>query len=325
MNHSFQRAILATASVSLTLIAAELAARVWLASFASDDQILLYGAASDVEAIQNPRYERHHYLPFVPTANYRDGPNRHNALGFRGDEIEQPKPGGVFRIALLGGSTTYSTAIDDYRLTYPYLLQRLLREMGWGRIEVVNAGRPGEKTIGGAKRIGAQIDSVRPDVVLIMEGSNDVESLDFDLSATSAALDDMIDEARSRGSEAMIATLPPVRPANPGLERSSENIPDLNMAIRSIAFSNGVGLVDIFAAMVAGACPSSAVSGFPGLRGPTFHLSFPCIGVDHVHPTPEGYEVMADAFLDAIVNQYDIQVAGTRESRRPGSPLAGER
>jgi lysophospholipase L1-like esterase len=222
-------------------------------------------------------------------------------------------------------SSPLMTALEVSK-SYPFKLQeRLAGRYRVQTIEVVNAGLPGEEAVDGAKRIGVQIDSVRPDVVLIMEGTNDVGSLTFDLSATSAALDDMIDEVRSRGSEAMIATLPPVRPANPGLERSSENIPDLNMAIRSIAFSNGVGLVDVFAAMVAGACPSSSVSGFPGLRGPTFHLSFPCIGVDHVHPTPEGYEVMADAFLDAIVNQYDIQVAGTRESRRPGSPLAGER
>lgn len=44
-----------------------------------------------------------------------------NSLGFRGAEIELPKPPGRTRILCLGGSTTYAFAVDD-DAAYPHVL-----------------------------------------------------------------------------------------------------------------------------------------------------------------------------------------------------------
>src|SRR5436309_7841910 len=62
-----------------------------------------------------------------------------NAAGFRGEEIELPKPAGTLRIVTLGGSTTLGVT-NPYEESYPFLLQRRLRERFPGRrIEVQNA------------------------------------------------------------------------------------------------------------------------------------------------------------------------------------------
>ena len=60
----------------------------------------------------------------------------------------------------------------------------------------------------------------------------------------------------------------------------------------------------------------------PGGRRP-FATSLPCIGVDGLHPTAQGYEVMAQAFFDVIVNTYDIDFSGVLGSARRSSLRTG--
>ena len=224
----------------------------------------------------------------------------------------------AFGDSLTAGITSSAlTLLLEPGKSYPFKLQeKLARKYPTQTIEVVNAGLPGEMATDGVGRLGTQINAVRPDVVLIMEGTNDALSPGYSVSATSAALDSMVDDVFSRDAEAMIATVPPVRPGSPGGE-APRNAQDLNGVIRAIAFSNGVPLVDVYGAVVAGSCPSLPAFGFSGLRGRLpFAIDFPCIGDDNIHPTPEGYEVIADAFFNVIVNTYDSEVFGARPSRR---------
>jgi hypothetical protein len=134
---------------------------------------------------------------------------------------------------------------------------------------------------------------VRPEVVLIMEGTNDLGTEGNRLSATRSALEDMVDEALSRETDAMIATLPPAR-RQPG---EVEDVMALNAEIRSIAFANGVRLVDVYAAMASGSCTGLTSFGLRAPRGRSaFAVDLPCIGDDDRHPTAEGYAVIAAAF-----------------------------
>ena len=215
-------------------------------------------------------------------------------------------------------SDPVTTLLEPSR-SYPFQLQRQLASRYLVQtIDVVNAGLSGERVADGLRRIEAQIDAVRPEVVLVMEGSNDVGSPDFSLAETSAALDDMIDEVLSRGADAMIATLPPMRPSSSADPRPAR-IAVLNDTIRAVASSNGVRLVDVFSGLSSSSCMSLSTIGFsaPGGCLP-FAISFPCIGNDNLHPTPEGYEVMASVFADAIVDEYDIAIAGSRSTRLRG-------
>ena len=217
------------------------------------------------------------------------------------------------------------TALLQPSKSYPFQLQKQLAPLyPVQTIDVVNAGLSGERVAEGLSRIGAQMDAVRPEVVLVMEGSNDVRSLNYSLEETSAALDGVVDEVLSRGAEAMIATLPPLRPVGPE-DEGPARISALNSTIRAIAFSNGVRLVDVFSGLSSSSCMSLSTIGFmtPGGRLP-FAVSFPCIGVDNLHPTPEGYQVMASIFADAIIEEYDIDVAGSLSTGLRG-PLVSAR
>ena len=233
----------------------------------------------------------------------------------------------AFGDSLTAGVTSEAVALLlEPSKSYPFKLQQMLASnYPTQTITIANAGLPGEFATDGVFRIGAQVDGVRPDVVLIMEGTNDLGRPMFSLPATAVALDGMVAEARGRGADAIIATLPPIR-VKAGSFHNAQDLADLNSTIRSIGFSRGIPQVDTFSAISQANCVSTPTSfGFegPGGRLP-FATSFPCIGRDGLHPTAQGYEVIAQAFLDVIVQTYDIAVSGARAPTRR-SPLGSER
>ena len=118
----------------------------------------------------------HRYLGYSPTPNYRNGDNRHNNLGYRGDDILQPKPDGTFRIVAIGASTTYSAIENDYRRSYPYLLQAALHAAGYRHIEVVNAGVHGYTTLESLLNLQLRVLDLDPDMLIIYHGINDIEA-----------------------------------------------------------------------------------------------------------------------------------------------------
>lgn len=164
-------------ALGLPLLAAEGAARAWLAQ-AGPQQILRFGTIDQVAAAAPWMFARHPYLQYIPSPGWSRGPNRHNSRGFRGDEVEVPKPPDVFRIALVGGSTTYQTGVEDYKKSYPYLLQQRLnaREGQRTRIEVVNAGVPAYASWESLVNLQFRVLDVEPDLVVIYDALNDVHT-----------------------------------------------------------------------------------------------------------------------------------------------------
>lgn len=165
-------------AVGLPLLAAEGAARLWLARLASPQQVLRFGTLEQVAAAAPWMFARHHYLQYGLAPGWSRGPNRHNALGFRGDEVQVPKAAGLFRIALVGGSTTYQTGVEDYKKSYPYLLQQLLagRPGQQARVEVVNAGVPAYASWESLQNLQFRVLDLQPDLVLIYDALNDVHA-----------------------------------------------------------------------------------------------------------------------------------------------------
>ncbi|MBI1257932.1 MAG: hypothetical protein GC204_10710 [Chloroflexi bacterium] len=97
----------------------------------------------------------------------------HNALGYRGDDIQVPKPDGVYRIVVLGDSSVYGT-FSPYDQTYPYDLQKVLREEGYPNVEVVNGGVLGYTSWNITADLAFRIPVLQPDLVIVYEGGNDV-------------------------------------------------------------------------------------------------------------------------------------------------------
>jgi lysophospholipase L1-like esterase len=96
-----------------------------------------------------------------------------NSLGLRGREVQVPKPSGRYRIACLGGSTTYDDAVADAD-AYPLQLERFLQEALPQRdIEVVNAGQPNYTTAENIAHLALRVLDLQPDALVLYEGIND--------------------------------------------------------------------------------------------------------------------------------------------------------
>ena len=154
-------------------------------------------------------------------------------------------------------------------------------------ISVVNGGRSGEWAEDGARRLPGVMASVRPEVLLLLHGANELTGLGTPgVSRAAAALDTMAKEGRNRGARVFMATLPPSRPT--GVHAIPQStIVALNDRIRTTAGGEGAVLVDLYTGL------SSDVTRF--------------IGVDGLHPTEAGYARMAEVFLEAVRRTLEVR------------------
>jgi lysophospholipase L1-like esterase len=166
---------LALASTVLTLGLVEVGARAYLRALAPERVFNRYASAGMLRArYGRPAFVSHRYLGFVPAPDYENGVNRHNSLGLRGEAVALPKPAGVFRIVCIGGSTTYSAGVEDYRESYPYLLGAALEAAGYDNVEVINAGVFSYGSVENLMNFELRALELEPDLVIVYEGVNEV-------------------------------------------------------------------------------------------------------------------------------------------------------
>ncbi len=143
----------------------------------SKPKYLQYASLQQIQrASIKPRYSPHRYLGYYPTPDWSNDENRHNSLGFRGNEITPDKPKDTFRIVCIGGSTTYTTAIDDFRTSYPFLLEELLNKGADKKVEVINAGVGNWTTWESLINLQLRLVRLQPDLVVVYHSTNDIES-----------------------------------------------------------------------------------------------------------------------------------------------------
>ena len=190
---------------------------------------------------------------------------------------------GVFsRVPSLAPQSGVSTS-------YPAQMEAMLRDRYPDQpLRIINAGEPGERAPEGRARVSRVLDQYRPEVMLLLEGINQLVHLTP--SRIADDLDAIVRSAQRRDTSVLIATLTPIGPVKerrrPGTERA---VDALNRRIRSIARTRNLGpVVDLFAAMAG-----------------KHHL----LGDDGLHPTTEGYRVIAEEFFGAITSRYE-QVRG---------------
>lgn len=123
------------------------------------------------------------YARYDPLLGYRLIPNlaigehRFNSFGYRGGEFSKEKPENTFRIICVGGSTTLGTNASGNNFTYPYLLEEIFSKIlkqHSKRVEVINAGVFGYHSWHHLLQIEAELNSLNPDMYLIMGGLNDI-------------------------------------------------------------------------------------------------------------------------------------------------------
>lgn len=164
-------------AVLFVFVIFEVFARIYINNFADEYNFKKYASLKQIQSKRNKiKYTPHPYLRYYPAPNYKSGKNKHNSLGYRGDEIEVPKPEGQFRIVCLGGSTTYTTDIDDYRMSWPYLLEKKLKEEGYRNVKVINAGVGGWSSWESLINFEFRVLDLKPDMIIIYHAINDIHA-----------------------------------------------------------------------------------------------------------------------------------------------------
>jgi lysophospholipase L1-like esterase len=173
---------------------------------------------------------------------------------------------------------------------YPVLLDPLLR----GRYRLQNPvilaeGIPGEKASeGGIARFRSVVRQLRPEAVILMEGTNDLLDFQIGVQRAAEALRLMVQQAKLENARVLLSTVIPQRAGgsrSPPRDPYAALVPQLNDRIREIAQAENVPLVDMYA---------------------VFQRDMTLIGVDDVHPTPRGFQVMAETFFEAIRTHFEV-------------------
>ena len=200
----------------------------------------------------------------------------------------------AFGDSLTEGQTIFSN--DPYDLSappataYPTVLRELLSARYTGQtITVFNRGRPGEQASRALSRFIATFVADAPDVVVLMEGYNDVKQTTDDVAGIAnaiAGVTQLAGEARRRGARVFICTLAPGRPGG-RIEIMRSALDYINDRLRQVARSEGAVLVDVFAALV------TDINGN--------------VTIDGLHLTPQGYRRVAEAVAAAIRADLEIR------------------
>lgn len=167
---------LSLVSLVVVFAALECAAEIYLVHFSRDEVFRKYASLEQLKQRMYFHHLPHRYLGHFPSPGYRSGKNKQNSLGFRGDEIPEPKPKGEFRIVCLGGSTTYSGAVEDYRRSYPALLEKELKEHGCPNVRVINGGVNSYSSWETMINFEIRVLDVEPDMIITYMAINDVAS-----------------------------------------------------------------------------------------------------------------------------------------------------
>lgn len=139
----------------------------------------------------------------------------------------------------------------------------------------------------GQDRLPVDLARERPEVLLLMEGTND---LFFDRVTGPAlaieALGRMIEMATAQGVTVFIATIPPQRENGAfGRTEVARLIPGFNAQLKTMATARGATVVDVNAAM------SADLNRY--------------IGSDDLHPTAEGLRLIGETFYAAVREKLD--------------------
>jgi len=168
------------ASIVLALLGAEGAVRL--------RQKLKYGSATTFEEFY--AVDRNLGLR-VPIANFSSGRISINSLGFRGPEIENPKPPGTVRVAFLGASTTWCAEVSGNDYVWPHLVTSSLgRTFPSVRFDYINGGVPGYTMDSLLKIMQHRVAALQPDVIVIYEASNNLSGELRELAAKRGIIPD---------------------------------------------------------------------------------------------------------------------------------------
>ena len=181
------------------------------------------------------------------------------------------------RVVFLGDSITDGWKLDQYFPGKPY----------------INRGISGQTTPQMLVRFRADVIDMKPKVVVILEGTNDLAGITgpMPVEAIEGTIMSIVELAKANHIYVVLSSLTPVndyeqrdrKPIIQTVRRPPAKILELNTWIKKYAADNGLGYLDYFTAMVDD-------KGF-------FKAD---ITYDGLHPNAKGYEVMKPLAEEAI-------------------------
>jgi lysophospholipase L1-like esterase len=196
-----------------------------------------------------------------------------NLNRFREDNLKTGLPApGEKRIVFMGNSITegWSQKCPEFFTGKPY----------------INRGISGQTTPQMLLRFRADVINLKPAVVVILAGTNDIagNTGPSSLEMITDNLISMVELAKANDIKVVLCSVLPAYdyPWRPGLN-PDKKIPALNELIRNYAEKNGITYLDFFSSMV------------DSRNGMKTELTY-----DGVHPNEAGYKVMEPLTEDAI-------------------------
>jgi lysophospholipase L1-like esterase len=218
--------------------------------------------------------------------------------------------------SIVGGQRVRPLVVDPY-LNYPIFLTQKLAiqyQSQQPRPAVKNAGLPGETTSAGVARLPREIALAdRPQVLLLLEGANDLGRDSSVILPAALDIATMIRTAKGSGLRVFVGTLPPQNPTAPtgsGPSCIARNggaglVVPYNTALKAVAAQESVAIVDVYQAF----------------GGDVTTL----IDCDGLHPTSAGYDVIAEAFFTAIRQNLEVPATPAPTSLTSPVPVAPRR
>ncbi|MBE0495679.1 MAG: arylesterase [Campylobacterales bacterium] len=167
------------------------------------------------------------------------------------------------RILAFGDSLTFGTGAET---GYPTRLAQLLK------VEVINAGVPGEVSVQGLARLGGLLETHRPNIVILCHGGNDILRR-MDMAQAEANVRGMITLAEASGAKVVLVGVPLFT----GISVSTADFYD------TIAKETGVVYV-----------PNAL----------TNIIKNSALLSDRVHPNDEGYAQLAKALYEVLLRSF---------------------
>ena len=189
--------------------------------------------------------------------------------------------------------------VDEYN-SYEKQLERMLTMRYTSQTpQVILDGISREKASEGRNRIDHDLDALRPQVLLLLEGVNDLSgNLPVDRANIIEGLRYDIQAAKNRGIVVFLSTLMPEDEKPGNRAHNADEIEPVNAAIRGLAAEQNVTLVDTWAA-------------FAGHAHAGDYLD-----ADGLHPTIAGNQATAEAFFAAIESTLEVPPASPASSLR---------
>jgi lysophospholipase L1-like esterase len=197
----------------------------------------------------------------------------------------------AFGDSLTEGESTpqsHNPATPGVARSYPFKLQALLSERYRAQtIAVFNGGRSGERPIEPTvlPRLVSLLDQLRPDVVLLMHGVNDLNG-NVPVAEAVAAVRPLVAEARRRSLPTIVMTLPPQRPGG-DKAFAVEQVAPFNQALAAMATAQGGIVLDVFAV-------------FP----------VELLAPDGLHITQAGNQLIAQVVFEKLRSLYEVALPG---------------